>query len=173
MLASKFQSLHSLFLISSLACNDLPLQLTRALISASSVQCGCNALQNSECLCSLSFHPIRDFQNHGVISEFCQGLQLGTDCGLLCETKCHVCFVQFYACFQHTNYSSSSLFYQASLCLLEGNTRSSCCDREEMNPTTTMRLWVPSLASLSGLRIRCCSELWCRSQTHGLDPVLL
>ena len=26
----------------------------------------------------------------------------------------------------------------------------------------TMRLWVRSLASLSGLRIRCCRELWCR-----------
>ena len=28
----------------------------------------------------------------------------------------------------------------------------------------TMRLWVLSLASLSGLRIRHCRELWCRSQ---------
>jgi len=28
-----------------------------------------------------------------------------------------------------------------------------------------MRMWVPSLASLSGLRIWCCHELWCRSQT--------
>ena len=28
----------------------------------------------------------------------------------------------------------------------------------------TMRLWVPSLASLSGLRIWCCCELWCRLQ---------
>ena len=27
-----------------------------------------------------------------------------------------------------------------------------------------MRTWVPSLASLSGLRILCCHELWCRSQ---------
>ena len=27
-----------------------------------------------------------------------------------------------------------------------------------------MRLQVPSLASLSGLRIWCCCELWCRSQ---------
>ena len=27
-----------------------------------------------------------------------------------------------------------------------------------------MKLQVPSLASLSGLRIRCCRELWCRSQ---------
>ena len=30
----------------------------------------------------------------------------------------------------------------------------------------TMRLWVRSLASLSGLRIRRCWELWCRSQTR-------
>ena len=29
----------------------------------------------------------------------------------------------------------------------------------------TMRLRVRSLASLRGLRIRCCHELWCRSQT--------
>ena len=27
-----------------------------------------------------------------------------------------------------------------------------------------MRLWVRPLASLSGLRFRCCCELWCRSQ---------
>ena len=30
----------------------------------------------------------------------------------------------------------------------------------------TMRLWVRYLASLSGLRIRCCCELWCTSQTQ-------
>ena len=29
----------------------------------------------------------------------------------------------------------------------------------------TMRLQVRSLASISGLRIRRCQELWCRSQT--------
>jgi len=29
-----------------------------------------------------------------------------------------------------------------------------------------MSLQVRSLASLSGLRIRCCPELWCRSQTR-------
>ena len=29
----------------------------------------------------------------------------------------------------------------------------------------TMRLWVQSLALLSRLRIQCCHELWCRSQT--------
>ena len=28
----------------------------------------------------------------------------------------------------------------------------------------TMRIWVRSLASLSGLRIRHCHELWCMSQ---------
>ena len=30
----------------------------------------------------------------------------------------------------------------------------------------TMRLWVQFLALLSGLRIRCCRELWCRLQTR-------
>ena len=30
----------------------------------------------------------------------------------------------------------------------------------------TMRLWVRSLASLSGLRTQCCHELWCSSQTQ-------
>ena len=29
----------------------------------------------------------------------------------------------------------------------------------------TMRFQVRSLASISGLRIQCCRELWCRSQT--------
>ena len=29
-----------------------------------------------------------------------------------------------------------------------------------------MRLWVQSLASLSGLKIWHCHELWCRSQTR-------
>ena len=28
-----------------------------------------------------------------------------------------------------------------------------------------MRLWVQSLTSISGLRIQCCCELWCTSQT--------
>ena len=28
-----------------------------------------------------------------------------------------------------------------------------------------MKLWVQSLALLSGLRIWCCHELWCKSQT--------
>ena len=35
-----------------------------------------------------------------------------------------------------------------------------------------MWTWVRSLASLSGLRISCCYELWC-SCRRGLDPVLL
>ena len=30
----------------------------------------------------------------------------------------------------------------------------------------TTRLWVRSVATLSELRIRCCHELWCRSQTR-------
>ena len=34
----------------------------------------------------------------------------------------------------------------------------------EMNLTGIMRMQVRSLASLSGLRIQCCSELWYRSQ---------
>ena len=29
-----------------------------------------------------------------------------------------------------------------------------------------MRMWVHYLVSLSGLRIRCCHELWCRLQTR-------
>ena len=32
------------------------------------------------------------------------------------------------------------------------------------NPTRNHEVWVRSLASLSGLRIWCCSELWYRSQ---------
>ena len=36
----------------------------------------------------------------------------------------------------------------------------------------TMSLQVRSLASLSGLRVRCCHELWC-SRRPGLDPALL
>ena len=36
----------------------------------------------------------------------------------------------------------------------------------------TMRLLVQSLASLIGLRIQCCRELWC-SCRHGLDLALL
>ena len=39
-----------------------------------------------------------------------------------------------------------------------------------------MRFLVRSLASLSGLRIRCCRELWCRSQmwlgSHGAVVVV-
>ena len=38
--------------------------------------------------------------------------------------------------------------------------------RSGTNSTRNHRLPVRSLASLSGLRIRHCRELWCRSQTH-------
>ena len=38
----------------------------------------------------------------------------------------------------------------------------------------TMRLWILSLASLSGLRIQRCRELWCRSQTRlGSDVAVV
>ena len=38
----------------------------------------------------------------------------------------------------------------------------------------SMRIWVQSLASFSGLRIRCCHELWCRLQTQlGFRLLLL
>ena len=30
----------------------------------------------------------------------------------------------------------------------------------------SLRMWIQPLASLSGLRIWCCHELWCRSQTQ-------
>ena len=36
-----------------------------------------------------------------------------------------------------------------------------------------MRMQVPYLASLSGLRIRCCSELWYIGRRRGSDMVLL
>ena len=44
--------------------------------------------------------------------------------------------------------------------------------QQKQIPLGTMRLWVQSLASLSGLRIRCCCGcgVGCR---QGLDPVLL
>ena len=42
--------------------------------------------------------------------------------------------------------------------------RSSCCGAEETNPTTIHEDAVPSLALLSGLRIRRCHQLWYRSQ---------
>ena len=49
---------------------------------------------------------------------------------------------------------------------------SSCCGSVVANPTVSMRMRVQSLASLSGLRVWGCLELWYRSQS-GLDPVLL
>ena len=41
---------------------------------------------------------------------------------------------------------------------------SSHCGTAEMIQLVTMRLQVQSLALLSGLRILCCCELWCRSK---------
>ena len=41
------------------------------------------------------------------------------------------------------------------------------------NLTRTMRLWIQSLASLSGLRIWPCYELWCVGHRSGSDPDLL
>ena len=38
-----------------------------------------------------------------------------------------------------------------------------------MNLTRKQGLQVQSLASLTGLKILCCRELWCRSQT-GMEP---
>ena len=35
----------------------------------------------------------------------------------------------------------------------------------------TMRLQVPFLASLSGLRIQCCQELWCRLQRRLISYI--
>ena len=37
----------------------------------------------------------------------------------------------------------------------------------------SMMMQVQSLASIGGLRIRCCHKLWCRSKTGGSDPELL
>ena len=48
---------------------------------------------------------------------------------------------------------------------------SSRCGTAETNPTKIHE--VQSLASISGLKIWCCSELWCRSQTRLEDPELL
>ena len=46
------------------------------------------------------------------------------------------------------------------------NIQSSHLGAVETNPTRNHELLVRALASLSGLRIRCCCELWCRSQTR-------
>ena len=42
---------------------------------------------------------------------------------------------------------------------------SSCCGAAKTNPTISMKMQFPSLASLSGLRVWRCRELWCGSQT--------
>ena len=47
------------------------------------------------------------------------------------------------------------------------NADSSCCGTREMNPTRNHKLRVRSLALLSELRIRHCSELWCSSQMRS------
>ena len=40
------------------------------------------------------------------------------------------------------------------------------CGAAETSLTVSMRMWVRALASLRGLVIRCCHELWCRSQAE-------
>ena len=40
----------------------------------------------------------------------------------------------------------------------------SIVDQQNQTQLGSMRMWAPSLASLSGLRIQCCHELWYRSQ---------
>ena len=42
--------------------------------------------------------------------------------------------------------------------------RSSCCDSAETTRLISMRMQVRPMASLSGLGIRCCHQLWYRSQ---------
>ena len=54
--------------------------------------------------------------------------------------------------------------------LLRGHGGSSRCGSVVMNPAMRIRVW--SQASLRGLRIWPCSELWCKLQTQGSDPVL-
>ena len=43
---------------------------------------------------------------------------------------------------------------------------SSRCGSAEMNQPVSRKMWILSLASLSGLRIQHCSGLWCTSQTR-------
>ena len=74
------------------------------------------------------------------------------------------------------------LFHTTMLCIFGFAkiwlTSKSCClwvpivTHWKRNRLGTMRLGVWSLASFSGLRIRCCHEMWC-SHRHGLDPALL
>ena len=52
------------------------------------------------------------------------------------------------------------------------NTRSSRCGSGVKNLVVSMRLWVQSLASLSGLRIQHCREWGC-DRRCSLDPALL
>ena len=46
------------------------------------------------------------------------------------------------------------------------DSRISCCGSAVTNWQVSMRMRVQFLASLSGLRIQCCCELWCRLQTQ-------
>ena len=50
------------------------------------------------------------------------------------------------------------------LCIKKAHPGSSRCGSVVMNPAISMRMRVWSLASLSGLRIRCCHELWGKSR---------
>ena len=50
------------------------------------------------------------------------------------------------------------------MAIIKKNTRSSCCIQQEQIQLVSMRMWVQSLASLSGSRIQHCHDLWCRSQ---------
>ena len=45
-------------------------------------------------------------------------------------------------------------------------TWSSRCGSVITNLTSIHEVWVPSLASLSGVKIWCCCELWCGSHTR-------
>lgn len=51
--------------------------------------------------------------------------------------------------------------------------RSSRCDSAVTNPPGIREDAFPCLASISGLNIQYCSELWYRSQTQGSDPLWL
>ena len=62
--------------------------------------------------------------------------------------------------------SRSSCLLPRALDVVKNSTlRSSPCGSQQTQPVI-VRTWVRSLASLSGLRIQCCRELWCRSQTR-------
>ena len=74
---------------------------------------------------------------------------------LVCLTTVHGNKTQFQSCYSNTKIKNK----------LQG---SSQCGSVETN-LVSMKMWVQSLASLSGLGIQCCHELWCRLQTQ-LEP---